>query len=201
MTSLQEQANYKLFLAPVLPLIIITISIIILKMHIDDEGPKARLSLCSPRICILMYGSNLILMLAPLYLLVLHTATYALLALLPILALVVIIFLFRQGCSTKNYTEHDDKLNNFMKLSTVVTILAFAGLLGFVFSKPVLPKQNLEIKATECFLYCTVVISLLVMLLTSVKFYYFCQKPVNIHISLHLNGVHCRSHQQLLTQL
>ncbi|KAJ4748343.1 hypothetical protein LUZ62_082748 [Rhynchospora pubera] len=121
-----------------------------------------------------IYGSNLLLMLTALFLLLLCTSRYTFLSVFLVLMLPVIASLFYQATkmvhteSIKKYKEHDSELNCSSELSAAVVIMLFAGLSSIVFSSATLPRQNLEIKTTECFLYITIIMGLLLMLLTSV---------------------------------
>ncbi|KAJ3708369.1 hypothetical protein LUZ61_012074 [Rhynchospora tenuis] len=120
-----------------------------------------------------IYGSSLLLMLTALFLLLLCTSRYKFLSVFLVLALPVIASLFYQAKmihteSIKKYKEHDSELNCISELSAAIVIMLFAGPSFIVFSSPTLPRQNLEMKTTECFLYITIIMGLLLMLLTSV---------------------------------
>ncbi|XP_078167720.1 uncharacterized protein LOC144562374 [Carex rostrata] len=122
-----------------------------------------------------IYGSNSLKMLTAFFLLLLCTFRYAYLAVFLILALLVISILFYQGStlqhttSIKKYREiHDSDLNHFSELSAAAVVMLFAGLSIIVFSSSNLSRNNNQMKVTECFLFVTLIMSLLLMLFTSV---------------------------------
>jgi hypothetical protein len=121
-----------------------------------------------------LYGSNALLMLTAFFVLILRTYRYAYLTVFLIIALLIISSLLYKGFilkhteSIKNYREHDSELDHFSELSSAAALMIFTAFSSIVFSGPTPSERNNEIKVTDCFLYVTIIMSLLLMLLTSV---------------------------------
>lgn len=179
-TNLNKQDNEFFILASFSSLLFalfFELVLVVLIGCVERPDPNCLRCRYEEKMYIFIYGSNLLLMLAAFFLLLICTSKYACLALFLIPALLVISSLFYQGVkfkhteSIKKYRGYDSELNRFSELSSAVVLMLFTGLSSFVFSSPTMSRQNHQIKVTECFLFVIIVMSLLLMLLTSVVFH------------------------------